>query len=281
MSPDQKKDPIEDLIRAALKEDLSDQGDITSSATIAPDATMMTIIHARESGTLSGLKIAIATFMQVDHTLNLATTMNDSDNFNKGDAVLTITGNAQNTLKAERVALNFLSHLSGIATQTAKYVDAVKDTNAKIYDTRKTLPAYRALHKQAVAHGGGMNHRFGLYDAILIKDNHIAAAGGIDESLNAVKGASDFIQIEVDTIKQLRAVLKNGNAHGVLLDNMDSEKLSRAIEMIDGALITEASGGITFKNVREIAETGVDRISIGALTHTITPIDFGLDITNE
>ncbi len=267
-----------DLIQSALAEDLKNIGDITSQATIAPDAIMSATINAREGGVLSGLQIAQDVFAEVDKDLKIDTYKNNSDQFTAGDKILTVSGNALNVLKAERVALNFLSHLSGIATNTARYVDAVKGTNAKIYDTRKTLPAYRMLHKQAVKDGGGMNHRFGLYDAILIKDNHIAAAGSVDAALNNAKGKSDFVQIEVDTLDQLSHVLKNGNAHAVLLDNMPAKVLSKALTMTDGKLITEASGGITLERIRKIAETGIDRISIGALTHTITPIDFGLDI---
>lgn len=268
-----------DLIQSALEEDLAEIGDITSQATIDPNTVMTATIHARENGVLSGLSIAMKVFQHVDPDLTLKTSLKDGDNFQAEDEILTVNGNAQNILKSERVALNFLSHLSGISSQTAKYVEAVKGTNAKIYDTRKTLPAYRALHKKAVKDGKGFNHRFGLYDAILIKDNHIAAAKGIENALNNAKGKSNFIQIEVDTIEQLHEVLANGNAHSVLLDNMNAEKLREAIKIIDGKLITEASGGITLDGIKEIAETGINRISIGALTHTITPIDFGLDYT--
>lgn len=269
-----------DLIKVALEEDLGSNGDITSLATIPTDKKITTTINTREDGILSGVDVAKRVFGEVDKTLNVQNHLKDSDAFKAGSTILTISGNAQNILKAERTALNFLSHLSGIATQTSKYVNAVKGTNAKIYDTRKTLPAYRQLGKQAVKDGGGHNHRFGLYDAILIKDNHIAAAGSIENALNAAQGKSNFIQIEVDTLEQLKDVLKNGNAHAVLLDNMNAEKLSEAIDIIDGRLITEASGGITLKNIKEIAETGIDRVSIGALTHTITPIDFGLDYSD-
>lgn len=281
---------LKTLIKAALDEDLGNKGDITSQATISSDQKITATIHAREDGVLSGIEIAIATFLEIDSDLKIETFKKDSDFFKKSDKILTVSGNAINILKAERVALNFLSHLSGIATQTSKYVEAVKGTNAKIYDTRKTLPAYRTLHKKAVKDGGGQNHRFGLYDAILIKDNHIAAAGSVGNALNAVKNISPlpgerdrvrgiFIQIEVDSLQQLEEVLKNGTAHSVLLDNMPPDILKESIQIINGQLISEASGGITLKNVKEIAQTGVDRISIGALTHTITPIDFGLDIS--
>lgn len=269
-----------DLIKTALNEDLGQEGDITSLATIAPDKEITAIINARDDGVLSGLSIAKSVFAEVDTSLKIESRLNDGDLFQAGSCILTVSGNAQNILKAERTALNFLSHLSGIATQTAKYVDAVKGTNAKIYDTRKTLPVYRTLHKKAVKDGKGHNHRFGLYDAILIKDNHIAAAGSIENALNSAKGKSEFIQIEVDTIEQLQEVLENGNAHAVLLDNMNPEELKESIKLVNGKLITEASGGITLESIRDIAETGVDRISIGALTHTITPIDFGLDYSD-
>lgn len=268
-----------ELIRQALAEDLSEAGDITSQAIFTESDQFFATITAREDGVLSGIDIAAQTFHLVDESLSVELQKQDGERFTTQDKILCVSGKTLSILKAERTALNFLSHLSGIATQTALYVKAVKGTKAKIYDTRKTLPAYRALHKQAVRHGGGENHRFGLYDAILIKDNHIAAAGNITKALEACKSKSAFIQIEVDDLEQLEEVCQSDIPHAVLLDNMNPEILKQAIKLVDGKFITEASGGITLENIKEIAKTGIDRISIGALTHTVRPIDFGLDDT--
>ena len=267
-----------DLIRAALREDLSDAGDITSNATIPADKSITATMCARENGVLAGLDVAIQVFKEVDVTLTLTPKAKDGDLLTTGQDILVIEGNAQNILTAERTALNFMTHLSGIATQTAKYVEAVKGTNAQILDTRKTLPAYRVLQKHAVKMGGGTNHRMGLYDAILIKDNHIASAGGISQALNAAKAMNKKIQIEVDTLEQLQEVLDNGNANSVLLDNMSPEQLKQAATLVNKRLTTEASGGINLDTVRSIAETGVDYISVGALTHSVKTFDIGLDI---
>jgi len=266
-----------ELIRQALEEDLGDHGDITSQAIFTGSEEFSAIITAREDGVLSGISLAQQTFEIVDPNLSITLHKKDGEDFIAQDKILSVAGKTLSILKAERTVLNFLSHLSGIATQTAHYIEAVKGTNAQIYDTRKTLPAYRALHKQAVRDGGGNNHRFGLYDAILIKDNHIAAAGNITRALEACKGKSNFIQIEVDNLEQLKEVCQSNIPHAVLLDNMNPETLEKAIRLVDGKFLTEASGGIILENIRKIAETGVDRISIGALTHTVKPIDFGLD----
>jgi nicotinate-nucleotide pyrophosphorylase (carboxylating) len=270
-------DHIKQLVDLALQEDLGDHGDITTKSTIPSEKTMSADIVSRETGIIAGCEIAKYVFNIFDPTLEVEIHIQDGKKVIKDDKILTIKGNAQNILQAERTALNFLTHLSGIATETARYVDAVSHTEAKILDTRKTLPGWRILQKHAVKMGGGQNHRMGLHDMVLIKDNHIAVSGSIENALNAVKGKSNFIQIEVDTIEQLQQVLKNGNADSVLLDNMNLEQLKNAVQIIDKKLVTEASGGITLENVKDIAETGINRISIGALTHTITPIDFGLD----
>lgn len=270
---------ITDLIRAALREDLSDTGDITSKATIPTDKIITTTMRTRENGVLAGIDVAIKVFQEIDNSLKLTPKAKDGDKLTVGQDILTIEGNAQNVLTAERTALNFMTHLSGIATATAKYVEAVTGTNAKILDTRKTLPAYRTLQKHAVKMGGGKNHRMGLYDAILIKDNHIATAGSIANALNAAKEQNPNIkiEIEVDTLKQLQEVLDNGNASIVLLDNMTPDLLKQAVTLVNGQLQTEASGGINLDTVREIAEAGVDYISIGALTHSVKTLDIGLD----
>jgi nicotinate-nucleotide pyrophosphorylase (carboxylating) len=267
-----------DLIRIALREDLSDAGDITSKATIPTDKKIAATMRARENGILAGLDVAIQVFKEVDVTLTLTLKAKDGDTLKAGQDILIIEGNAQKILTAERTALNVMTHLSGIATQTAKYVEAVKGTDAQILDTRKTLPGYRMLQKHAVKMGGGKNHRMGLYDAILIKDNHIASAGGISQALNAAKATNKNIQIEVDTLEQLQEVLDNGNANGVLLDNMTPEKLKQAVSLVNKRLTTEASGGINLDTVRAIAETGVDYVSVGALTHSVKTLDIGLDI---
>ena len=275
LSPD-----IIHLVKTSLHEDLGEIGDITSRSTIDASTQIKAVMRSRESGIVAGVELAEFVFKEVDETLILTKQIKDGETLQENQPVLTIKGNAQSILKAERVALNFISHLSGIATKTAKYVDAVKDTKAKILDTRKTLPGYRTLHKYAVKIGGGTNHRFGLYDMILIKDNHIAGAGGIKPALNLAQKSDHNvkIEIEVDTLDQLQEVLSHGGADIVLLDNMTPEQLKQAVGIIDGRLITEASGGINLKTVRAIAESGVDFISIGALTHSVKALDIGLDI---
>ncbi len=270
---------IKVLIQAALREDLSNIGDITTQATIPQDKIITATINSREDGIIAGINLAEEVFKIIDEDLNVTPHVNDGDNVSSSQNILTINGNAQNILAAERTALNFLSHLSGIATETEKYVEAVKHTKAKILDTRKTLPGYRTLQKYAVKIGGGTNHRFGLYDMVLIKDNHVAAAGGVKNALDTVKNITNVkIEIEVDTLDQLQEVLDHGGADIVLLDNMSPETLKQAVKLCDKKIITEASGGINIDTVRAIAETGVDLISIGALTHSVKILDIGLDI---
>ncbi len=273
---------IRDLIRQALAEDGTD---VTSEALIPADTATTAIMRAREDGVIAGLDVAKMAFQLVDPTLQITAHKSNSDLVSKSDTLLTITGSARAILKAERVALNFASHLSGIATLTRRYVDAVSGTKAQILDTRKTLPALRALQKEAVLAGGGTNHRFGLDDAILIKDNHIAVAGSIAAALECAKQSKanvNFIEIEVDTLDQLQQVLAYHDTHGgvdiVMLDNMTPAQLKEAVELVDGHIQTEASGGVTLDSVRAIAENGVDRISIGALTHSVCALDIGLDI---
>lgn len=269
-----------ETIRSALVEDLGHGHDITSQATIPADQQMKAVVRAREHGVLAGIECAEIAFHLIDDGLNLTRHAKDSDTITPKQDILTIEGNARSILTAERVALNFTSHLSGIASETARYVDAVQETNASIVDTRKTLPNLRALQKYAVRMGGGKNHRFGLDDAILIKDNHIASAGGVKAVLDACQRAGHMVkvEIEVDTLEQLEEVLHHGGADIVLLDNMSPETLKKAVEMVDGKLITEASGSVNIDTVRSIAKSGVDLISIGALTHSVKVFDFGLDI---
>lgn len=268
------------LIDTTLKEDLGHGHDITSRTLIPDDLSSTAILRARQDGILAGLDIAVQVFKTVDPALTLTPHAVDSDQVTKGKDILTVTGNTKSILMAERVALNFISHLSGIATETSRYVDAVAHTQTKIVDTRKTLPGLRALQKYAVRMGGGLNHRHGLDDAILIKDNHIAAIGGIQAALDACQkiGHMVKIEIEVDTLDQLQEVLDHGGADIVMLDNMSPAQLKKAVALIGGRLKTEASGGVDFDTVKAIAETGVDYISVGALTHSVKVFDFGLDI---
>ncbi|MCI5059603.1 MAG: carboxylating nicotinate-nucleotide diphosphorylase, partial [Alphaproteobacteria bacterium] len=268
------------LIQAALSEDLSDKGDITSQAIFKNGDEVTAVICARENGILAGLDIAKEVFHLVDPALTLTTEQKDGNQIEQNQTILTIQGKTISILKAERTALNFLSHLSGVASETKKYVEILSHTKAKILDTRKTLPGWRALQKQAVLLGGGQNHRLGLYDMALIKDNHIAAAGSIGKALDRVQSLrkNTKIEIEVDTLDQLDEVLSHGGADIVLLDNMSPQQLSKAVQKIDGKMLSEASGGITLSNLKEIAESGVDFISIGALTHSVRALDFGLDI---
>ncbi|MBI1300847.1 MAG: carboxylating nicotinate-nucleotide diphosphorylase [Alphaproteobacteria bacterium] len=272
---------IEDLVRAALKEDLGRGLDITSQSVIDPSETVKATLQARQEGVLAGIIPALSAFSFIDSDIGYDVLAHDGEVLDAGQNIAYISGSAQSILMAERVALNFLIHMSGIATLTRHYVLAVQGTNAKITDTRKTLPGLREIQKYAVRAGGGHNHRFGLDDAILIKDNHIAIAGGIMEALDNAKanaGHTVKIEIEVDNLEQLEEVLKHGGADIVMLDNFEIDNLQEAVEMVDGRIITEASGGVSLLNVTEIAETGVDYISVGALTHSAEALDIGLDI---
>lgn len=272
---------IEDLVRSALKEDLGHGHDITSQSIIEAHDTARAVFNAREEGVLAGLVLALSAFSHVDPDFEFEIFAQDGDVLDAGQEIAVVSGPAAALLTAERVALNFLIHMSGIATLTRRYVLAVQGTNAKITDTRKTLPFLRTAQKYAVRAGGGYNHRFGLDDCVLIKDNHIAIAGGIDAVLNRAKdniGHTVKIEIEVDTLAQLEEVLKHGGADIVMLDNFALNDLKTAVKMVDGALITEASGGVNLESVRSIAETGVDYISVGALTHSAPATDIGLDI---
>jgi nicotinate-nucleotide pyrophosphorylase (carboxylating) len=270
---------IEPLVRRALEEDLGRAGDVTARACALPEETLRARFVARSAGRVSGLAPARITAALVDPALTFRVLSNDSASVAAGAALAEISGPARSVLTAERTALNFLTHLSGIATLTARYVDAVAGTSARIAATRKTLPGLRALQKQAVIAGGGWPHRYGLDDAILIKDNHIAAAGGIGEAL---KRARDFaghmivIEVEVDSLAQLEQALPF-KPHAVLLDNFSNDDLKRAVAFAKGQTILEASGGVNLDTVRGIAETGVDVISVGALTHSAPSLDIGLD----
>ncbi len=272
---------IEDAVKAALKEDLGHGFDITSNVLIPAGQPAKAVLRSREDGVLAGLIVALSTFSLTDIEFDMTVMSEDGAEIKKGDVIAEIIGPARSLLTAERVALNFLSHMSGIASITAKYVEQVKDTGTEICDTRKTLPGLRLFQKYAVEMGGGANHRFGLDDAILIKDNHIAVAGGIKEALDQahlLAGHTKKIEIEVDTMAQLVDVLENGKADIVMLDNFELDELAKAVEIAKGQIVTEASGGVTLETVRKISETGVDYISVGALTHSVKALDIGLDI---
>jgi nicotinate-nucleotide pyrophosphorylase (carboxylating) len=271
------------LIERAYAEDLGDIGDITTAAVIDPDHRSRAEIVARQAGCIAGLRIAGACFTHIDPEIEVANTRNDGDVVDGASVLATVEGRTAGILTAERVALNILGRLSGIATTTRAFADAVAGTGAQISDTRKTTPGLRALEKFAVAAGGGRNHRFGLYDAVLIKDNHIAAAGSLLEAIRMARshvGADVTVQVEVDTIVQLNDVVGSG-ADAVLLDNMSIDDLAAAVEIVGGRMLTEASGGVDITTVRAIAETGVDVISVGALTHSAPSLDVGLDITTD
>jgi nicotinate-nucleotide pyrophosphorylase (carboxylating) len=270
---------IEPLVRAALLEDLGRAGDITTAAIVPSEARAETELVARAPGLVAGFDLALLTFKLVDPTIVAVVQRPDGTRLSPGDVIATVSGPARGILTAERVALNFLCHLSGIATATAAIVEAVRGTRVRITCTRKTTPGLRAVQKYAVRVGGGANHRFGLDDAVLIKDNHIAAAGGIRPALERVRGGIGHlvkVEVEVDTLAQLEDALAVG-VDAVLLDNMQPEELRRAVAVVDGRAITEASGGVTPATAPAIADTGVDLISIGWLTHNVTALDIGLD----
>ena len=270
---------VRQSIRNALSEDLGMVGDITSQLTIPADMKASVVLNCRENGVLAGMQYARAAFAVVDAELQFEQLKQDGDQLEAGDIIAKVSGNARNLLTAERVALNFLGHMSGIASQTALFVQAVKGTKASIADTRKTTPGLRMAEKFAVKAGGGVNHRFGLGDAVLVKDNHIAIAGGIDAALRTVvanAGHMRKIEVEVDTLEQLKQVLAY-KIDTVLLDNMPPEILEKAVAMIDGRVLAEASGGVNLNTVAAIAATGVDLISVGALTHSSATLDIGLD----
>lgn len=271
---------IDEVIMRALREDIGHGHDVTAAALIPADRKGWAVMRARRAGTLAGAAIAARAFALCDPALHADLHVADGAVLEPGQDILTVTGPARSILTAERTALNLACHLSGIATQTARYVAAVQGTRARITCTRKTLPGLRALQKCAVRVGGGFNHRFGLDDGLLIKDNHIALAGGVVAALRAARenaGHMVKVEIEVDTLAQLEEALAHG-ADIVMLDNMPPADLKRAVALAQGRALTEASGGITLDTVRAVAEAGVDIISVGALTHSVTALDLGLDI---
>jgi len=275
------KQYIDQFIISSLNEDVGD-GDHTSLATIPAEITGKAKLLVKDSGILAGVELAAEIFKIVDDRLKVNVFLQDGAKIKYGDIAFEVEGSAQSILKAERLVLNCMQHMSGVATRTREIVDVLKGTNTQVLDTRKTTPGMRYLEKWAVRIGGGVNHRFGLYDMILIKDNHVDYAGGISE---AIEGAKNYlaanhkklaIEIEVRNIEELDEVLQNGGVDRILLDNFNFSDLRDAVDMIEGKFITEASGGITIDNVREYAECGVDYVSIGALTHSVKSLDLSL-----
>jgi nicotinate-nucleotide pyrophosphorylase (carboxylating) len=270
---------IEPVVAAALREDLGGLGDVTSESVVAAETVAEVALVARRAGVIAGLDVAALAFTLVDPAIKITAEAQDGDHVTGGARLLTLVGAARSLLTGERTALNFLGRLSGIATLTAQYVAAVSGTLAKIADTRKTTPTLRLFEKYAVRCGGGVNHRFGLDDGILIKDNHIAAAGGITQAVARAKarlGHMTKIEVEVESLHQLEEALA-ARVDAVLLDNMTPAQLRRCVELVAGRAITEASGGITLETLRATAETGVDLISVGALTHSAPNFDVALD----
>ena len=270
---------LEPLVRAALLEDLGRAGDLTTDALVPAGAMARVTLTARQAGVVAGLDLALLAFRLVDPRIEAVVERKDGSRLAPGDAIATLAGPARGLLTAERTALNFLCHLSGVASATASVVDAVRGTKASICCTRKTMPGLRAVQKYAVRVGGGSNHRFGLDDAVLIKDNHVAIAGGIRAAVERARahvGHMVKIELEVDTLAQLEQALSLG-VDAVLLDNMGPTTLREAVAMVGGRALTEASGRITPQTAPAVAETGVDLISIGWLTHSATVLDIGLD----
>jgi nicotinate-nucleotide pyrophosphorylase (carboxylating) len=270
---------VEPPVRAALLEDLGRAGDITTDAIVPADARTRTALVARKRGVLAGLDFALAAFRLIDPAIVASIERPDGSSLSPGETIATISGPARGILTAERTALNFLCHLSGVATATRGVVDAITGTRAHVVCTRKTMPGLRAAQKYAVRVGGGSNHRFGLDDAVLIKDNHVAIAGGIRPAVERARagvGHMVKIELEVDTLTQLQEALAL-RIDAVLLDNMDPPVLREAVGMVDGRMITEASGGIRPDTAAAIAASGVDLLSIGWLTHSASVLDIGLD----
>ncbi len=274
---------IEPIVRLALAEDFGVSGDLTANLLIPAEANGTLVMRARENGVIAGLQVAALTYALVDPAMRFKPQLNDGTTVKAGDIIAEIHGPSRSLLSAERVALNFLGRLSGVATLTRQYVERVKETGVRIAATRKTTPGLRALEKQAVLAGGGFTHRESLASAIMIKDNHIALAGGVEAALSTLKARADHmtrISVEVDTLEQLKTVLTY-EPDVVLLDNMGPDELREAVSLIKASKynhpVLEASGGVNLDTVKRLAETGVDVISIGALTHSAPNFDIGMD----
>lgn len=269
---------IDNLINTALAEDLGN-GDVTTDATITNDQISTAAFIAKETGILAGISVVKTVFNKVDPTLKFDTRYEDGQKVEKGTKFATVQGKTSSILKAERTALNFIQRMSGVATQTALYVNAVKPYKAKVLDTRKTIPSFRYLDKLAVKLGGGTNHRMGLYDMALIKDNHIFAVGSISKAIKSVrtKYPNLKIEVEVKNIEELKEALTN-LPDRIMLDNMSTQTMIQAVDITSGKVPLEASGNVTLENINEIAKTGVDFISVGALTHSVKALDISLKI---
>jgi nicotinate-nucleotide pyrophosphorylase (carboxylating) len=270
---------IAPVVRAALAEDLGRAGDVTSQACVPADARLKAQFVVRKGGVIAGLACARLAVLELDSAASFEIHVPDGEQVQAGTVLATVEANARALLSAERTALNLLGRLSGVATLTRAYVDAIEGTGAKIVDTRKTTPGLRALEKYAVRCGGGVNHRFGLDDAILIKDNHIAACGSVAEAVRRAKAFAGHlmkVEVEIDSLDQLEDALRHG-PDVVMLDNFSLADLAEAVRRAGGRAVLEASGGVNLETVRAIAETGVDVISVGALTHSVSVLDIGLD----
>jgi nicotinate-nucleotide pyrophosphorylase (carboxylating) len=270
---------VEPIVRSALAEDLGRSGDITSAACVAPDARLEAVFRARRPGVLSGLACARLAIVALDPEASFEPHTADAHPLEAGESIATVRANARALLAAERTALNLMGRLSGVATLTAAYVERISGTAARIVDTRKTTPGLRALEKYAVRCGGGANHRFGLDDAILIKDNHVVACGGVGEAVRRARAHAGHlvkIEVEVDGLDQLDDALRHA-PDVVMLDNFSLADLRAAVALVSGRARLEASGGVTLETVADIARTGVDLISVGALTHSAPVLDIGLD----
>jgi nicotinate-nucleotide pyrophosphorylase (carboxylating) len=271
---------VYDLVVTAVEEDLPDGVDVTSRATIPVEARAVAELNARADGVVAGLGVAHLVFQVVlGDELFVPYRAHDGAHISAGEVVMRVEGPTRGLLTAERTALNLACHLSGVATATSRWVDALAGTRARVLDTRKTLPGLRALQKYAVRCGGGVNHRFSLGDMAMVKDNHVIAAGGVVPAYEAVRSAYPDLPVEVEVtdLDQLRALLQAG-CDRILLDNMDSPTMAEAVDITGGRATLEASGGLTLERAREVAETGVDFISVGALTHSVVVFDIGLDL---
>ena len=271
---------VEEFVRRVLAEDLGEGGDVTSNATIDADARFLASINCREAIVVAGLEIAAAFFRALDPEVRTEILVNDGDRAAAGAVLMRLEGNARAMLAAERSALNILQHLSGIATLTRRYVDAIEGTGATLLDTRKPIPGLRVLDKHAARMGGAQNHRMRLDDGVLIKDNHVAVCGGVSQAVRAAKAANVGmpVQVEVDRLDQIKPALDAG-ADRLLLDNMDVGTLRQAVALVAGHVPLEASGGVNLDTIRGIAETGVDYISVGRITQSAPAVDIGLDYT--
>ncbi len=274
-------DSARNLIQLALKEDLSTAGDISSLWTIPSDQQNRATLTAKESGVIAGIEIIDLVFQELNSTVEVTTNVSDGDVVSVGDVIATIEGNTWDLLKGERTLLNFFQRMCGVASVTAKYVAETQGTETKILDTRKTLPAYRLLDKYSVEAGGGKNHRIGLYDMVMLKDNHINAAGGISPAITSVlksKGTDILVEVEVETLEQLNEAIQH-SVDQVMLDNMDLETMREAVLTVrknSSTIKVEASGNMTLERIAEVSKTGVDYISVGALTHSVPALDISM-----